>query len=265
MRWEDYIWNCRNKVVYGPVVSRRLGWSLGINLFPVSPRVCTFDCLYCDCGGERLSQPGFADTARITRSIERGLAMHRKRGTTIDYITLAGNGEPTAHPAFPEICAFVARMRNNYFPDRPTAVFTNGTMLGNSQVMSAVREFDERIVKLDAGDEATFQMINRPTNGTSLNAVADYAASVPGIKVSSAVICSDVNNAASLRSSAFMSLLRRIRPAEVHLYSIDYPQFGKGIRQARMSSMLSIGRRVADQASVHVRVLQAVRTWRKSP
>ncbi len=262
--WENYIWNCKNKVVYGPILSRRLGKSLGINLFPSDFNVCTFDCIYCDCGSTKRS-PGnthnFVSMEKIKDKIEHSFEQHLLNRTPIDFITFAGNGEPTYYPFFPKIVDFVIELRDRYFPQKPLAIFTNGTMISDPKIVDSILKLDERIFKLDAGDKKTFNLINRVNNNISLKALVDRLADLKGIKISSAVLCSGIKNFDSLKSSGYIEALRKIGPLEVHLYSIDYPPACSKVKRARISKLIELGEYIVGNINISVKVLQSRHPW----
>jgi wyosine [tRNA(Phe)-imidazoG37] synthetase (radical SAM superfamily) len=259
--WENYIWNCKNKVVYGPILSRRLGISLGINLFPSNYNICTFDCIYCDCGPTSRETYNFVSVQNIKDELERAFKHHSVNKTPIDYITFAGNGEPTYYPYFPEIVDFVLKLCDKYFPQKPLAIFTNGTMISNPKIVDSILKLDERIFKLDAGDESTFKLINRPNNDLSFATLLDRLAKLKGIKISSAVLCTGIKNFDSLKNCGYIEALRKVKPLEVHLYSIDYPPAYRGVRRARISKMLELAEYIAANTDIEVKVLQARKSW----
>lgn len=266
--WENYIWNCKNKVVYGPVLSRRLGKSLGINLFPSDFNVCNFDCIYCDCGPAKNNVGNihkFASMEKIKYELEYSFEQHFLNRTSIDFITFAGNGEPTYYPFFSQIVDFVIESRDRYFPQKPLAIFTNGTMISKPKIVDSILKLDERIFKLDAGDEKTFNLINRPNNNFLLERFVDRITKLREIKISSAVLCSGIKNFDSLKNCGYIEALRKIKPLEVHLYSIDYPPAYRGVRRARISKMLELAQYIASNMDVKVKVLKARRAWGGKP
>lgn len=262
--WENYIWNCKNKVVYGPILSRRLGKSLGINLFPSDFNVCTFDCIYCECGPTKRNisnTHNFTSVEKIKNELKRSFEHHSLNQTPIDYITFAGNGEPTYYPFFSQTVDFVIELRDRYFPQKPLAIFSNGTMISNPKIVDSILKLDERIFKLDAGDEKTFNLINRPNISLFLERFIDRLTKLKQIKISSAVLCSGIRNFDSLKNCSYIEALRKIEPIEVHLYSIDYPPAYRGVRRARISKMLELAQYIANNLDIEIKVLQARRTW----
>jgi len=156
-------------IVYGPVLSRRLGYSLGINLLSPHIKICSFDCVYCQYGKTHLKTRKIEKTAlyspdEILREVEKALLIVRK----VDYLTLSGNGEPTLHPQFLEIVEGIKSLRNRYRPDVKIALFSNSTCLGRKEVQQAMELIDQPILKLDAGNERLFQKVNHPCKGIDL-------------------------------------------------------------------------------------------------
>ena len=154
-----------NDLVFGPLKSRRLGISLGVNLMPKAGKICSFDCIYCECGWNNAERD--VHLIRPTKeAIEGALEQKLKelKGTTIEpeSITFSGNGEPTLHPQFAEIVDIVIRLRELYCPKAVISVLTNGTMIGNEKVFNALNKIENNIVKLDGGTKECIEAINLP-------------------------------------------------------------------------------------------------------
>jgi wyosine [tRNA(Phe)-imidazoG37] synthetase (radical SAM superfamily) len=261
--WENYIWNCKNKVVYGPVQSRRLGKSLGINLFPSEFNICTFDCIYCDCGRTQIYPHDFISVEKIKDELISSFHQHALNKTPINYITFAGNGEPTYYPYFSQIIDFVLELRDKYLPHKPLAIFSNGTMLFKREIVKSIAKLDERVFKIDAANEKTFRLINRPLNNVSLKCIIDELANLEGIKISSAVMCSGIKNFDSLKTMQYIEMLKKVKPLEVHLYSIDYPTAYSKVRQVGISKMLELAEYITNNIYLEVKVLRAKKSWKE--
>jgi len=150
-------------IIYGPVLSRRLGRSLGINLLPTDRKVCSFDCVYCQYGRttEPTFSPGVDDLptfSDVVAAVEKAL----KKPHTIDTLTFSGNGEPTLHPQFPEIVRSIKRLRDDFRPEVKLAVLSNSSRVMDSAIVDALSLLDAPMMKLDAGDEITLREINQP-------------------------------------------------------------------------------------------------------
>lgn len=151
--------------VYGPVHSRRLGLSLGINLMPPDGKICTFDCIYCECGynGERRTRTPYPTRNEVARALERQLKAMHAAGQQPDVLTFAGNGEPTANPHFAEIIGDTLRLRDRYCPGAKISVLSNATLIHRPKVREALMKVDNNILKLDTIDEAYIRLVDRPT------------------------------------------------------------------------------------------------------
>ena len=152
--------------IFGPVHSRRLGVSLGINLMPADGKVCTFDCIYCECGFNADFRPHLPRPTReeVREALEARLQQMQADGPAPDVLTFAGNGEPTAHPHFAEIIADTLALRDRYFPRAKVSVLSNSTMIHRPAVFEALKRVDNNILKLDTVDEEYIHALDRPTS-----------------------------------------------------------------------------------------------------
>lgn len=149
-------------IVYGPIRSRRLGVSLGINLMPTTAKLCTFDCVYCECGwNQPISHPSLPTREEVRIALESQLSIAVE---PIDVITFSGNGEPTLHPDFLGIIQDTCALRDQYCPKAKVSVLSNSTQLGRTDVIEALRLCDNRILKLDSAIDATMRLIDKPVN-----------------------------------------------------------------------------------------------------
>lgn len=155
-----------HSTVFGPIHSRRLGTSLGINLLPDDGKVCTFDCIYCEAGynAQGTGTTGLPTLERLQKDLEAKLSEMKEKGETLDVITFSGNGEPTLHPQFDEVVKIVNALRDEYFPDAKTSVLTNSTRIFNPKVAEGLRMVDNNIMKLDSAVESTMRLIDNPTD-----------------------------------------------------------------------------------------------------
>ena len=161
--------------IFGPVHSRRLGVSLGINLLPADGKVCTFDCIYCECGFNKDHRPKQALPTReeVRTALEARLLDMQQNGPTPDVLTFAGNGEPTAHPHFPEIIEDTLALRDKYFPKAKVSVLSNSTFIHRPAVFQALSKIDNNILKLDTVDETYIREVDRPTGKYSVASIID--------------------------------------------------------------------------------------------
>ena len=150
--------------IFGPIRSRRLGISLGINLLPGDGKVCTFDCIYCECGfnAERRPKQKLPTRQEVANALEMKLEQMQAEGTAPDVFTFAGNGEPTAHPDFAAIIDDTLSLRDRYFPNAKVSVLTNATRINRADVFEALKRIDNNIVKLDTVDMGYITRVDRP-------------------------------------------------------------------------------------------------------
>lgn len=151
-----------DSIVYGPIRSRRLGVSLGINLMPTTAKLCTFDCVYCECGwNQPVSHPQLPTREQVRDALEYQLST---LDVQPDVITFSGNGEPTLHPDFLGIIQDTCALRDQYCPNAKVSVLSNSTQLGRKDVVEALLLCDNRILKLDSAIDTTMQLIDKPVN-----------------------------------------------------------------------------------------------------
>ena len=151
-----------DSIVYGPIRSRRLGVSLGVNLMPTTAKLCTFDCVYCECGwNQPVSHPQLPTREQVRAALESQLSTIDVQP---DVITFSGNGEPTLHPDFLGIIQDTCALRDQYCPQAKVSVLSNSTQLGRKDVVKALLLCDNRILKLDSAIDATMQLIDKPVN-----------------------------------------------------------------------------------------------------
>ncbi len=238
-------------LTYGPVRSRRLGASLGINLFPGDEKLCPFDCVYCQYGRTlrpvvhlardqvRLPAPGEVETA-LERALESLPALPA-------YITFSGNGEPTLHPDFPEMVNRVISLRNRFGGGMRTAVLSNSARVGNPEVRAALVRLDVSIMKLDCGTEDTFSRYNRPGPGLNLEGIEEglrmLSREVP-ITVQSLFAAGRDGNMNEADTAGWIERLVRIKPAAVQLYTLARGHADYDLRPGPRADLL----RMAEEA-----------------
>lgn len=216
-------------VIYGPVRSRRLGLSLGINLLPVGRKVCSFNCVYCECGDttELLDQArdeqgrfnSFPSVEKVKNEVARGLQLYPE----LSAITFAGHGEPTLHPAFPEVVQAVREIRNQLQPQAKVGVLTSAALILRPKARAGIDLCELRMMKLDAGDEITFQAIDRPAANVKLEPIMAELARMPDIIIQTCLLDGPAQNVQGEPWNALVEAIGRIRPTVVHLYAVDRP------------------------------------------
>jgi len=268
---EKHIWENAKQVIYGPVCSRRFRYSLGINLFP-RMKICNYDCPYCDMGRTpiglmtQLNKKLFIENEAILSEIRESLIIHKQRATLIDIITICGNGEATIHPQFSQIVEGVLRLRDRIFPQKPLAILTNSSLLPDPRIKKTLTLLDEIIFKLDAGDEKTFALINRPIIlKYNFDEIIDCLVKFPKSKISTAVVKGNgYSNIKSLKTT-FVKLIKQISPREIHLHNIDYPIINNdnSVTRLTLQEMIEIGREIAEKTQIKVCILHLYQNLRR--
>ena len=219
-----------HSTIYGPIHSRRLGMSLGINLMPNDGKICSFDCLYCEAGfnAQGPGKDGVPSRDAVKKQLKRKFEEMKAAGQTLDVITFSGNGEPTLHPEFNKVVSDVMRLRTEYFPDAKVSVLSNSTMAGKPAVAEALLKVDNNILKLDSALPHTFRLINRPVSPNVLpeGVIADLKrfggkCIVQTIMIRGEFEGQHFDNTTDEELDALLNAYRQIQPREVMLYSID--------------------------------------------
>ena len=216
--------------IFGPVKSRRLGISLGINLLPGDGKVCTFDCLYCECGfnAERRPQQKLPTRSEVSRALESKLRQMQAEGMAPDVLTFAGNGEPTAHPDFAGVIDDTLALRDRYFPLAKVSVLTNGTRIDRVEVFEALKRVDNNIVKLDTVDVDYIARVDRPVGRYDLPKLLECMRNFEGHCVIQTMFMKgvdaegvSVDNTTPEYVEPWLDAVESIAPREVMIYTID--------------------------------------------
>lgn len=215
--------------IFGPIHSRRLGISLGINLLPGDGKICSFDCLYCECGfnATHRSHTPLPTREEVATALEQQLKKMQTEGIIPDVLTFAGNGEPTVHPKFPEIIDDTIALRNKYFPTAKVSVLSNSTMLNRPAVFEALKKVDNNILKLDTVDKEYIHRIDRPNRIYNLDEIIKNMKAFEGHIVIQSMFLKgivngiDVNNTGDEYVLPWIQVIKDIAPREVMIYTID--------------------------------------------
>lgn len=225
-----------DKIVFGPVKSRRLGVSLGINLLPTTRKVCNFNCIYCECGltHGNTSKDKLPARKEVFDALERRLAEMKENHQEPDVITYAGNGEPTLHPEFGDIIDDSILLRNKYFPNAKIAVLSNSTGISKPSVRKALMKVDQNILKLDSAFDLTIKDHNQPrTNISSGKLIKDLSLFkgkliIQTLFVRGSINGKNIDNTTKEELDAWIKALKKIKPSAVMIYTIsrDTPEGG---------------------------------------
>jgi wyosine [tRNA(Phe)-imidazoG37] synthetase (radical SAM superfamily) len=227
-----------NKIIFGPVKSRRLGVSLGINLLPATRKVCNFNCIYCECGwtgktdikGEKLPT-----REEVYKALELKLSSMKGKIQAPDVITYAGNGEPTLHPEFPGIIDDSLKLRDKYFPNAKIAVLSNSTSITRPEIRKALLKVDSNILKLDSAFDLTVKVHNQPKVNVKVEELIRNLEGFNGELIVQTLFIrgtfegKTIDNTTPEEIGAWLKAIEKIRPAEVMIYTIsrDTPEGGQ--------------------------------------
>ncbi len=252
----------REETVFGPIFSRRLGSSLGINLLPERGKICNFDCIYCECGWNR---DGRDDTvlpsaAKVRTDLERMLLKLSAESTPVDSITFSGDGEPTLNPEFPQIIDDTLRLRDSYYPQAKVSVLSNATRVHLPEVFDALRRVDNPIMKIDAPTNELISKINIPAPGYDIARVVDALLRFEGDFVLQTCMLRspDFDSSSPDVILPLLDIVRRLRPREWMVYTIDRPTPMQGLQKFSPQEMKSLAQPIIDEGLTRVQIKGAV-------
>ena len=245
-------------IIYGPVRSRRLRLSLGINLLPTSYKLCTFNCLYCHYGFTKRhthdATSCLSDLPSVEQVRESLTDWLERNPQHIDYITFSGNGEPCLHPEFDRMVEVALKIRDKFVPQAKLAVLSNSTCLDRDRVMAGLKKLDVRIMKLDCGTEKTFRNLNRPSKGVRFEKVVENLGELDDIILQSIFVEGRLNNTEEEEVDKWIEKLSYIKPEEVQIYSIDRPSADESLSLVSQDKLNQIARKAEDVCGVSVKV-----------
>ena len=238
--------------VFGPIHSRRLGISLGINLLPKGGKVCSFDCIYCECGlnKERRTKNPLPTANEVEEGLRRKLQEMKQEGIVPDVLTFAGNGEPTLHPSFPEIVDRVRRIRDELCPSAKMSILSNATQIRRPEIREALRHFDNNILKLDTVNPAYINNVDRPQGHYDVEEQIRCLEMFQGQCIIQTMLMRgeynghDLDNTGEAYVGPYLEALARIKPKAVMLYTLDRETPVGGLLKADADVMQSIAERI---------------------
>ncbi|MDL2303279.1 radical SAM protein [Dysgonomonas sp. OttesenSCG-928-D17] len=240
-----------HEIVFGPIHSRRLGSSLGMNLLPYDGKLCSFDCIYCECGYNEdfRTKTRLPDRENVRAALEDKLIQLQKEGTPIDVITFAGNGEPTVHPQFAEIIDDTIVLRDKYYPNAKISVLSNAMHAGKQKVFDALTKVDNNILKLDSAIPDTVRLIDRPNSPEySIEKQIELFKRFNGNFIMQTMFLKGshkgkiVDNTTEEEISAWLEAVKAANPSEVMIYSIDRETPEKNLEKVPVEKLKEIGR-----------------------
>ncbi|MDR0872897.1 MAG: radical SAM protein [Prevotellaceae bacterium] len=241
-----------SSTVFGPVKSRRLGVSLGINLLPNEAKICSFNCIYCECGYNTVAKNAHIPSREEVRSaLETKLIEMKTAGEKPDVLTFAGNGEPTLHPDFEGVIDDTISLRNQYFPNAKVSVLSNSSEISKESVFRALLKVDNNILKLDSAIENTIKILDRP-NAPHFSAekLIENLCRFNGKLIVQTMFVRGthegnlIDNTTETELSAWLAALQKIKPAQVMIYTIDRATPEKNLQKVSVAELKTIAERV---------------------
>ncbi|MDE5814423.1 MAG: radical SAM protein [Muribaculaceae bacterium] len=252
-----------HSTIFGPIHSRRLGVSLGVNLMPDDGKVCSFDCLYCEAGfnAQGTGTTGLPLREQVRSQLEGKLRQMLENGDALDVITFSGNGEPTLHPDFPHIIEDTLRLRDKYYPQANVSVLTNSTMIFKPEVAEALKKADNNILKLDSAVEETMRLIDRPNSpGFTVEKVVDGLRQFEGTGIIQTMMLrgthggKPIDNTTDAEIEALIGAYKHIKPREIMLYSLDRSTPEERLVKVGKEELTQIGKRIEEESGIPVQV-----------
>ena len=244
----------REEVVFGPIHSRRLGSSLGINLLPEKGKICTFDCIYCECGWNK---DGHSDTKlptaeKVRNALETKLKQCQTVHAPIDSITFSGDGEPTINPEFPQIIDDTIALRDKYYPQSKITVLSNATMVHKPEVFNALRKVDNPTMKIDAPTNELIEKINHPAPGYDIHRVIEALKLFNGDFILQTMFLKskDFDSSSPEVLNGWMDIVCLLKPREIMVYTIDRPTPEEDLQKFTVYEMRSLVQPLIDEGFV---------------
>ena len=240
-----------DEIVFGPIFSRRLGSSLGINILPTKGKLCNFDCIYCECGWNKdgKSDGNFPRLAEVEAALKEKLSKASDEGIQIDSITFSGNGEPTMNPDFSQIVDSTLRLRDEYFPAAKVSVLSNAVLVTRKEIADALKKVDNPILKIDASSDELIAKINKPVGNYRLEKVVNALKEFDGNFILQTMFLRspDFDTTGGEALTAWMDIVRELRPREIMVYTIDRETPDKSLEKYKVEEMTAFVQPLLDE------------------
>lgn len=251
-----------HETIFGPIHSRRLGSSLGVNLMPNDGKICSFDCIYCEAGynAQGHGTTGLPSREQTARLLEEKLIFLRENGKPLDVITFSGNGEPTLHPDFAGIVDDTIALRDKYFPEVKISVLTNSTRIADKAVAEALCRVDNNILKLDSAFEETARLLDRPAPGYTVAKTIDGLRQFAGTGIIQTMFTRGEHNGVTIDNTtdtevdALIEAYLAIAPREIMIYTIDRPTPETTLCRITIPELEAIAARIRHATGLPVQV-----------
>ena len=241
-----------DEIVFGPIFSRRLGSSLGVNILPSKGKLCNFDCVYCECGWNKdgaVADRRFPNLQEVEEALRAKMHKAASKGVPVDSITFSGNGEPTMNPDFAEIIDVTLRLRDEYFPNAKVSVLSNATLLDREKVTEALKKIDNPILKIDASSQSLVEKINKPVGSYELSNVLECLKGFEGNFILQTMFLrsQEFDTVASGALEAWIEIVRMLKPRQVMVYTIDRETPDKSLQKYTVEEMTAMVQPLIDE------------------
>lgn len=241
-----------DEIVFGPIFSRRLGSSLGVNILPSKGKLCNFDCVYCECGWNKdgaVAERRFPNLQEVEAALRAKMHKAASEGVPVDSITFSGNGEPTMNPDFAEIIDVTLRLRDEYFPNAKVSVLSNATLLDREKVTEALKKIDNPILKIDASSQSLVEKINKPVGAYKLSNVLECLKGFEGNFILQTMFLrsQEFDTVASGALEAWIEIVRMLKPRQVMVYTIDRETPDKSLQKYTVEEMTAMVQPLIDE------------------
>ena len=241
-----------DEIVFGPIFSRRLGSSLGVNILPSKGKLCNFDCVYCECGWNKdgaVANRRFPNLQEVEEALRAKMHKAASEGVPVDSITFSGNGEPTMNPYFAEIIDVTLRLRDEYFPNAKVSVLSNATLLDREKVTEALKKIDNPILKIDASSQSLVEKINKPVGSYELSNVLECLKGFEGNFILQTMFLrsQEFDTVASGALEAWIEIVRMLKPRQVMVYTIDRETPDKSLQKYTVEEMTAMVQPLIDE------------------
>ena len=238
-------------IVFGPIFSRRLGSSLGVNILPTTGKLCNFDCIYCECGWNKdgKSDGCFPRLAEVEAALEEKMSKAAAEGVPVDSITFSGNGEPTMNPDFPQIVEATVRLRDRYFPEAKVSVLSNAVLVARKEIAEALKKVDNPILKIDASSDELVAKMNKPVGRYRLAEIVEALKGFEGNFILQTMFLrsKDFDTTTKEALEAWMNIVRELRPREIMVYTIDRETPDKSLGKYTVEEMTEFMQPLLDE------------------
>ena len=238
-------------IVFGPIFSRRLGSSLGVNILPTVGKLCNFDCVYCECGWNKdgRSDGRLPHLEEVEAALEEKMSRAAADGVPVDSITFSGNGEPTVNPDFPQIVDATLRLRDKYFPKAKVSVLSNAVLVGRKDIAEALKKVDNPILKIDASSDELVGKINKPVGTYRLADIVEALKGFEGNFVLQTMFLRspEFDTTSQEALEGWMNIVREVRPREITVYTIDRETSDKSLGKYTVEEMTAFVQPLLDE------------------